>query len=98
MFTEKDCDSIQKPIINALIAKMGFNRKTPRDVIYGPILYLDLTYLREEIFVEHPFSFLKDMRSKSLQSDERQLLLDTYSTHYRIGNKLPRIASNQLPI
>ena len=96
MFTENDCDSIQKPIFNALIAKMGFNRKTPRDVIYGLILYggLDLIYLREEIFVEHLFSFLKDMRSKSLQSDERQLLLVTYST----GNKLPRIASNQLPI
>ena len=80
MFTEKECHSIQKPIINALIAKMGFNRKTPRDVIYGPILYggLGLTDLREEIFVEHLFSFLKDMRSKSLQSDERQLLLDTY--------------------
>jgi hypothetical protein len=80
MFTDKECHSIQKPIINALIAKMGFNRKTPRDVIYGPILYggLGLTDLREEIFVEHLFSFLKDMRSKPLQSDERQLLLDTY--------------------
>ena len=36
MFTSKQCDTIQKPFINAILPKMGMNRNTPRVVIYGP--------------------------------------------------------------
>jgi hypothetical protein len=36
LFTEKQCINIQKPFIHALLPKLGFNRNTPRVVIYGP--------------------------------------------------------------
>ena len=36
LFTEKQCVSIQKPFIHALLPKMGLNRNTPRVIIYGP--------------------------------------------------------------
>lgn len=37
-----------------------------------------MTDLHKEIFVEHLLSFLKDMQGMTLQTDERQLLIDTY--------------------
>ena len=36
-FTPQQCDNIQKPVIDALLPKMGLNRKTPRVVVYGPM-------------------------------------------------------------
>ena len=36
MFSNKQCHTIQKPFINAILPKMGINRHTPRAVIYGP--------------------------------------------------------------
>ena len=36
MFSRKQCDTIQKPFIHAILPKMGINRHTPRAVIYGP--------------------------------------------------------------
>ena len=36
MFDSRQCNTIQRPIINAFLPKMGLNRHTPRVVIYGP--------------------------------------------------------------
>ena len=38
-FTNAQCDEIQKPIYNAMLPKMGFNRHFPRAVIFGPLKY-----------------------------------------------------------
>ena len=35
-FTDEQCREIQKPLMNAILPKMGFNRKMPRVVCYGP--------------------------------------------------------------
>eukprot|EP00957_Ditylum_brightwellii_P188771 14369172-Ditylum_brightwellii.AAC.1 len=34
-FTKAQCLDIMRPIVNVLVAKMGFNRHMPRVVIYG---------------------------------------------------------------
>ena len=36
-FTPKQCHNLQRPVIDALLPKMGLNRKMPRVVIYGPL-------------------------------------------------------------
>ena len=36
-FTPNQCNTLQKPVIDALLPKIGLNRKTPRVVIYGPM-------------------------------------------------------------
>jgi hypothetical protein len=33
--TQKECYAIQKPVINAILPKMGISRKSPRDVVFG---------------------------------------------------------------
>ena len=50
MFTEAQCNDIQKPFTHALLPKLGLNRNTPRVVIYGPKEYggLELMDLRIE--------------------------------------------------
>lgn len=35
-FAPRQCDDLQKPVVNAILPKMGFNRKMPRAVVYGP--------------------------------------------------------------
>ena len=73
LFNANKCNAIQKPMVNALLAKMGFNRKTPQVVVFRPVLYggIAMTDLCEEIFVEQLISFIRDMRSTSLQAEER---------------------------
>jgi hypothetical protein len=36
MFTAKQCIQIQKPFVNAILPKIGLNRKTPRALVFGP--------------------------------------------------------------
>jgi len=36
-FSQKQCDQISSPVLNACLAKMGYNRNMPREVVYGPI-------------------------------------------------------------
>ena len=36
LFTAAQCMTIQRPFIDALLPKIGLNRKTPRVIIYGP--------------------------------------------------------------
>ena len=36
-FTIKQCNDLQRPVIDVLLPKMGLNRKMPRAVIYGPM-------------------------------------------------------------
>jgi hypothetical protein len=46
-FTKKDCDKIQKPIVNAIISKMGIARSSPKAVVFGTSQFggLGLTHL-----------------------------------------------------
>ena len=38
-FSAKQCEDIQHPFINAIIAKMEFNHHFPRAVAFGPKKY-----------------------------------------------------------
>jgi hypothetical protein len=44
-----ECKEIQKPPVNAILPKMGINRNTKREVVFGTTKYggLGLTYLSE---------------------------------------------------
>ena len=35
-FTQKECDRISSPVLNACLSKMGYNRNMPCEVVYGP--------------------------------------------------------------
>jgi hypothetical protein len=43
----EECEAIQKPPVNTILPKMGKNRKTARDVVFGTTKYggLGLSYL-----------------------------------------------------
>ena len=36
LFSDSQCMKIQRPFVDAILPKMGINRKTPRCIIYGP--------------------------------------------------------------
>jgi hypothetical protein len=35
----KECDELQKPVVNVIISKMGIVRKAPRAVVFGTAIY-----------------------------------------------------------
>jgi len=37
LLTEKQCDGIMVPIMSPFLRKLGFNSKTPRSIVYGPL-------------------------------------------------------------
>jgi hypothetical protein len=47
-FSKKDCEEIQKPVVNAILPKMGIARTAPR-VVFGTAQYggLGFTHLTE---------------------------------------------------
>jgi hypothetical protein len=40
--TQQECYNIQKPVVNAILPKMGISRKAPRGVIFGTAQYVGL--------------------------------------------------------
>ena len=36
-FNDAQCHEMHKPIINSILSKMGYNSKTPRAVVHGPV-------------------------------------------------------------
>jgi hypothetical protein len=50
--TKVQCDSIQSPVINAILPLLGFNRHTARDIIFGPTKYggLGMLDLHTELY------------------------------------------------
>jgi hypothetical protein len=46
-FSKKDCEDIQRPVVNAILPKMGISRTAPRSVVFGTAQYrgLGLTHL-----------------------------------------------------
>jgi hypothetical protein len=47
--SKKDCEEIQRPVVNAILPKMGIARTAPRAVVFGTVQYggLGLTHLAE---------------------------------------------------
>jgi hypothetical protein len=45
--TKKDCEDIQRPVVNAILPKMGIARSAPRSVVFRTAQYggLGLTHL-----------------------------------------------------
>jgi hypothetical protein len=61
-FSKQQCDSIQSPVINAVLPHLGFNRHTSRDLIFAPAefggvgisdLYTELYTTRLETLTMH---------------------------------------------
>ena len=51
-FTSDQCSELQKPVVNALLSKMGFSRKMARAAVYGPrhLGGLEFIHLKTEQF------------------------------------------------
>jgi hypothetical protein len=64
--THSQLDSIQRPMINAILPKMGYSSKTSRHVVFGPHKYLGigLRHLGPEQGVQQCLLFLKTIRSE----------------------------------
>ena len=66
-FTDKQCNTIQRPMINAALPKLGINRNMPRTVVFGPLRYggLDILSLSTKQFCNHTKMKISHLRSKS---------------------------------
>ena len=66
-FTNKECNSIQRPMINAALPKLGINRSMPRTVIFGPLRYggLSILSLSQDQLCKHTKMTLSHLRSTS---------------------------------
>ncbi|GFH47803.1 hypothetical protein CTEN210_04279 [Chaetoceros tenuissimus] len=86
-FTDKQCKTIQTPMVNALLPKMGFNRHMPRAVVFGPSRYggIELITLETEQLASHLDSLVKDLRTTTLQSEERSIVLAAYQRYMGCG-------------
>ncbi|GFH56997.1 hypothetical protein CTEN210_13473 [Chaetoceros tenuissimus] len=87
-FTTKQCKAIQVPMTNALLPKMGFNRHMPRAVVFGPMQYggIAMIDIETEQIASHLESLVKDLRTDTLQSEERIIVLAAYQRYMGCGN------------
>jgi hypothetical protein len=63
----RQLDAIPKPMINAILPKMGYSLKTTRDVVFGPRKYLGIglrhAHLGPEQGVQQNLLLLKHIRA-----------------------------------
>ena len=66
-FTDKQCNPIQHPMINAALPKLGINHNMPCTVVFGPLCYggLDILSLSSEQLCKHTKMTISYLRSKS---------------------------------
>jgi hypothetical protein len=62
-FTQEQCDKITSPVLRVCMAKMGYNRNSPKEVVYGPVemggfglhdLYVEEGIRQVSALVVHP--------------------------------------------
>jgi hypothetical protein len=61
----RQLDAIQKPMINAILPKLGYSSKTMRDVVFGPRKYIGIgiRHLGSEQGVQQTLLLLKHLRA-----------------------------------
>jgi hypothetical protein len=80
----KDCDAIQKPVVNAILPKMGVNRHTANTVVFGTRKYggLGLDHLATvQGFVQLQY-LIRSSRTQDTTGDMYQMLLEYTQLEY----------------
>ena len=69
-FTSARCSDLQKPVVNALLPKMGFSRKTARAIVYGPrrLGGLEFIHLEREQFCLQLQYLVRSLSKSTLQT------------------------------
>jgi hypothetical protein len=94
----RQLDAIQKPMINAIIPKMGYSSKTTRDVVFGPRKYLGigLRHLSSEQGVQQTLLLLKHLRANQKLSTLLRIALTWFQL--QSGITQPVLESHALPL
>jgi hypothetical protein len=88
-FTTAQCKELDSPIVNSLLPKMGFNRNTPRKVVFGPRKYggLAFTHIETEQLKLQLCYYVKALRKGGLQSEEYRTLTAAYQQFLGVGTQ-----------
>ena len=86
-FTSVQCEDLQKPVVNALLPKMGFSRKMARAVVYGPrrLGGLEFIHIETEQFCLQLQYLVKCLSQSTLQTREYLHLTAAYQQY--LGTK-----------
>ena len=79
-FAPSQCHELQKPVVNSLLPKMGFNRKMPRAVVFGPRALggSEFIHLETEQFALQLTYYVRCLTRKGLQHRENIYLTAAY--------------------
>ena len=82
-FTSARCSDLQKPVVNALLPKMGFSRKTARAIVYGPhrLGGLEFIHLETEQFCLQLQYLVRSLLKSTLQTREYLHLVAAYQRY-----------------
>ena len=94
MFSELECDAIQKPFIFHLLPKLGLNRHTPRAIIYGPKRWAGLELM--DLRVEQPAMQFNSSLGHLRRQDQagKGLLMNMADLQAEIGSVKPVFTLN----
>jgi hypothetical protein len=73
----KECEELQRPVVNAILPEMGINRNTSRIVVFGTIKYggLGLDHLATVQVFGHLQYLIGSLRTQDTPVDVYQMLL-----------------------
>jgi hypothetical protein len=76
--TYKECEEIHRPVVNAILPKMGINRNTVRTVVFGTIKYggLGLDHLSAVKGFAQLQYMIGSLRKQDITVDLYQMLLE----------------------
>jgi hypothetical protein len=97
--TYTQLDSIQRPMMNAILPKMAYSSKTTRDVVFGPNKYLGigLRHLGYEQGVQQCILLLKHLRADQKLSQLLRIGLAWFQLHAGISKPVLECPHLELP-
>jgi hypothetical protein len=97
--THTQLDSIQRPMMNAILPKMGYSSKTTRDIVFGPNKYLGigLRHLGYEQGVQQCILLLKHLRANQKLGQILRIGLAWFQLHAGISQPILECPHLDLP-
>ena len=98
-FTQAQCDKISSPVLNVCMAKMGYNRNMPREVVYGPLQMggLGLHDLYIEQGIKAVTALVGHLREPASQT-AKMMLIELQWCQVQAGTSINLLAEPHVPI
>jgi hypothetical protein len=95
----RQLDAIQKPMIDAILPKMGYSSKMTRDVVFRPRKYLGmgLHHLGPEQGVQQTLLLLKHIRANQQLSTLLRIGLSWFQLHAGINQQILECPDIEVP-